>query len=155
MPERRLKIVVAGASGFVGRALVERLAKSHDVTGLTRSTSLPPERPGLRWKTCDLFSLLQVEEALEGVDVAFYLVHSMLPHAHLVQGSFADFDLILADNFARACKKHGVKQVIYLGGIIPDGDAAELSLHLRSRREVEETFRAKGLAFTALRASIV
>ncbi|MFL5320671.1 MAG: NAD(P)H-binding protein [Myxococcaceae bacterium] len=153
-----LKIVVAGASGFVGRALVEKLARTHEVIGLTRSKHLPPPSsspgvPGLRWMSCELFSLLQVEEALAGADVAFYLVHSMLPHAHLVQGSFADFDLILADNFARAAKQLGVKHVIYLGGLVPEG--GELSPHLRSRLEVEETFRARGLPFTAVRASIV
>lgn len=154
---RPLRVVVAGASGFVGRRLVEALQSDHEVVGLSRSTELPegspPGRIGLRWQTADLFSLLELERALTGADAAVYLVHSMLASAELTQGSFADFDLILADNFARAARTCGVKHIVYLGGLIPEGEA--LSRHLQSRLEVERTLRSHGVPVTAVRASIV
>ncbi|MGQ0505057.1 MAG: NAD-dependent epimerase/dehydratase family protein [Myxococcaceae bacterium] len=146
-------IVVAGASGFVGRALVEALRQDHDVVALTRSRTPPPEAPGLQWRTADLFSLLDVEKALEGATHAYYLVHSMLPSAELTQGNFEDFDLILADNFARVAHKLRLKQVIYLGGYVPD--VPKLSRHLLSRREVEETFKANDVPVTAIRSGLV
>ena len=79
----------------------------------------------------------------------------MLPSARLNQGSFEDTDLILADNFARAAKKAGVKKIIYLGGILPDKPEADLSLHLRSRKEVETVLGSTGVPVVALRAALV
>lgn len=143
-------MVVAGASGFVGRALVGVLAGEHEVVALSRSGG--PVREGVEWRPCDLFSLLQTEEALAGADVGIYLVHSMLP-ARLTQASFADMDLILADNFARSAAKAGVRQIIYLGGLIPEG--AELSEHLASRLEVERVLGARGVPVTAVRAGLI
>jgi len=88
-----------------------------------------------------------------GAQVAVYLVHSMLPSARLTQGSFHDIDLLLADNFARACKKSGVQDIIYLSGLIPDQD--ELSLHLASRAEVEGVLEQFGTRVTSLRAGMI
>ena len=76
----------------------------------------------------------------------------MLPSTRLFQGSFHDTDLMLADNFANACKENKVKQIIYLSGIIPQG---KLSKHLESRKEVEEVFLATGIACTIFRAGLV
>ena len=73
-----------------------------------------------RLVSCDLFSLKDVERALQGARFALYLVHSMLPSARLVQGRFSDLDLICADNFGRAAAKAGVEQIVYLGGLIPE-----------------------------------
>jgi len=146
-------IVIAGATGFVGHAVAERLAQRLEVTGLTRGRR---EARGAWTKlvTCDLFSLKDVETAFAGARYVAYLVHSMLPSARLVQGSFADLDLICADNVGRAAAKLGVEQIVYLGGLIPDDDAA-LSDHLRSRREVELALGAHGVNVTTLRAGIV
>jgi uncharacterized protein YbjT (DUF2867 family) len=88
-----------------------------------------------------------------GVDTAYYLVHSMLPSARLTQGSFEDFDLIAADNFARAARKAGVKHIIYLGGLLPNH--RPLSPHLASRLEVERTLASAGVPLTTLRASLI
>lgn len=148
--QKRPLVAVAGASGFVGRALVPLLSENFDVLGLSRSQSLP--RSGVRWQKCDLFSLLQTERALAGVDYAVYLVHSMLP-ARLTQARFEDMDFILADNFARSAARAGVKQIVYLGGIIPDD--AELSRHLASRLEVERVLAARGVPVTSLRAGLI
>ncbi len=143
-------VAVAGASGFVGSSLLPVLAPDFDVVALRRTPAEPV--PGVRWARCDLFSLLQTERALEGVDYAVYLVHSMLP-ARLTQARFEDMDFILADNFARSAARAGVKQIIYLGGIIPDD--AQLSRHLASRLEVERVLAARGVPVTSLRAGLI
>ena len=92
---RRLTVARAGATGFVGEALRRALPPRHRVIGLTRSRALaedPPHEEGVEWRQCDLFSLRDLDRALEGVDCAIYLVHSMLPSARLTQASFADLD---------------------------------------------------------------
>lgn len=154
-PPRRLRVAVAGASGFVGQALLPVLAREFDVVALARdpgrrATGSPA---GVTWRACDLFSLLDAERALAGVDLAVYLVHSMLPSARLVQGSFEDLDLIAADNFGRAARAARVSRIVYLGGLLPAGEP--LSRHLASRLEVEETLRASGVPLTTLRAGLV
>lgn len=148
-------VAVAGATGFVGTALLEALADEYRLVGLTRSPTraAAEDGKGIEWRHCDLFSPEQVEEALEGVDYAIYLVHSMLPNARLLQAQFVDLDVLLADNFARACAKHGVEQILYLGGIRPD--TSDMSRHLASRLEVERTLASYATPITALRAGIV
>lgn len=145
-------IVIAGATGFVGRALAARLRERYRVIGLSRRPE-PLPLSGVAWRQCDLFSLLECEAALAGAAQAVFLVHSMLPSARLTQGAFADLDLVIADNFARAAARAGVRQIVYLGGLVPD--APELSAHLTSRLEVEATLGARGIPVTALRAGIV
>ena len=145
----RPRVVVAGASGFVGRALVGRLAEHFEVIALSRSPRQSTD--GVTWVQADLFSLLDCERAMEGADVVIYLVHSMQPSARLTQGRFADMDLILADNVARAAKN--AARIIYLGGLIPDGE--HLSAHLHSRMEVEHALAGHGTPVTTLRAGLV
>jgi uncharacterized protein YbjT (DUF2867 family) len=150
----RPRVAVAGATGFVGRALLPALAEHADVVGLCRGA--PPAAPeGVAWRRCDLFSLRETEAALAGVDVAYYLVHSMLPSARLTQGRFEDLDLLLADNFGRGAARAGVQRIVYLGGLLPPGDESALSPHLASRLEVERALGAHGVPVTALRAALV
>ncbi len=148
------KILVAGASGFIGRALIERLLQHEDIeiTGLSRGEQTS-HHPRLSWKKCDLFSLKDISLAMEGCEEAYYLVHSMLPSASLSQGTFYDFDLIMADNFVRASLQHGIRHIIYLGGMIPNSE--ELSWHLKSRLEVEQVFRGSHIPTTVLRAGLI
>lgn len=150
------QIVVAGASGYVGQALIPRLlARFPDarITALSRSGQSSDDSR-VAWVPCDLFSLRQLEQAIPSeIDLAIYLVHSMGPTAQLDQGTFSDYDLILADNFARAVQRARARQIIYLGGLIPEGE--NLSAHLRSRWEVEETFRSYPVPTTVLRAGII
>jgi nucleoside-diphosphate-sugar epimerase len=150
-------VAIAGASGFVGRALAHALAPSHHVIGLGRA-STPPAAAAedAIWRRCDLFSLLDAERALADTDVGVYLVHSMLPTSHVAEGRFADLDLICADNFARAARRQNVKRIVYLGGLVPSDDAGgAISPHLRSRLEVERALAAHGVPLVALRASLV
>ena len=150
---RRLRVVIAGASGFVGRALARALAADFDVVGLSR-VERPRGPDGVEWRACDLFSLLDTEKGVAGADVVFYLVHSMMPSARLTQGSFADMDLICADNVARAAKHAAARSIVYLGGLIPPGEAS-LSPHLASRLEVERTLGSHGVPVTSLRAGLI
>lgn len=115
--------------------------------GLARS-----QIQNISWKQADLFSLQSSTEALKDTDVAIYLVHSMLPSTRLFQGNFADADLLIADNFARACVKNGVQQIIYLGGLMPTKNISE---HLESRQEVEEVFKTSGIPYTIFRAGMI
>lgn len=150
------RVVVAGATGFVGRALIKALTPHYEVVGLTRSAWRAEQRYadlGIRWVSCDLFSLHDAERALEGARFAVYLVHSMAPSARLTQANFADLDLLIADNFARAAAKAGIEQILYLGGIIPPD--VQLSKHLESRLEVEWALASRGVPLTALRAGLV
>ena len=149
------KILIAGASGFVGKALIKSLEAdaSLSIVALSRQKhNVVHSR--LEWRQADLFSLKDIAESMEGCDQAVYLVHSMLPSASLVQGTFYDLDLILADNFARAAKINKISHIIYLGGLLPR-DQSHLSWHLKSRLEVEDCLRNAAPKLTVLRAGMV
>ncbi len=134
--------------------LVDKLKGSFEIIALSRSTRT--SATGVEWRACDLLSSRDATAAVRGADLAIYLVHSMLPSDHLVQGEFEDFDLLAADNFARACAAHGVQQIVYLGGLLPIGVTRDLlSRHLRSRAEVESALAAKGIPVTTLRAGLI
>ncbi len=155
-PPRR-RVAIAGATGFVGRALAAALLPSWDVVGITRGEKVrrsaeEAHLDEVEWRRADLFSLLECELALQGCSHAFYLVHSMMPSARLTQASFDDLDLLLADNFARAAARAGVTRIVYLGGIVPSGD---VSAHLRSRHEVEDALASTGIPVTTVRAGLV
>lgn len=146
------RLIIAGASGFVGQALAPLLADRFHLVGLSRS-----DREGgngfAEYRKCDLFSLKEAEHALDGGEFAIYLVHNMMPSAKLTQGDFADLDVVCADNFARAAARAGVKQIVFLGGLCPkDGS---LSKHLESRVEVERVLAGHGVPVTTLRAGLI
>lgn len=143
-------ITIAGASGFIGKHLIEQLNSKFKIRGLSRSAK--GSGPNLEWKCTDLFSLESTDAALKDTDVAIFLVHSMLPSSRLFQGNFQDTDLMLADNFAISCVKNNIKQIIYLGGPIPNSG---MSKHLTSRNEVEEVFKSTQIPLTILRAGMV
>jgi uncharacterized protein YbjT (DUF2867 family) len=149
-----MKIAVTGASGFVGKNFIDYVLNytEHDVVALSRSEFVSSHKR-LETRKVDLYSLLDCEKALEGCDVAIYLVHSMSPSSRLSQGEFQDFDFILADNFAKAASRCRLKHIVYVGGIIPKVD--NLSIHLKSRLEVEETLHSHSTPVTTLRCGLV
>lgn len=148
-----LTIAIAGGSGFAGQALAAELMKrGHKVRILARSVASGNPQPNLETRQCDVFSLKQVGEAVAGCDRAVYLIHSMLPNNRLTQANFEDLDVLVADNFARACRQNGIGRIVYIGGIVPQG---QLSQHLRSRLEVERVLSAYGTPLVALRAGLV
>ena len=136
--QQRPTIAIAGASGFIGTAVCRELSKDYDIIALTRSPArsetADPDLP-ITWCHCDLFCASEVEAALSEADYAMYLVHSMLPSSRLTQAKPEDMDLLIADNFARAAQANGVKQILYVGAIVPD--SFEVSRLLWSRREVD------------------
>lgn len=157
LPSRRPTVVIAGATGFIGRWFIERYHEKYNIIALSRSEMITgPEYDRAEWRSVELYSLTSTEAALAGADYAIYLVHSMQPNTRLHQGSFEDTDLLLADNFGRAAKANGIKQILFMGGILPqDENVEELSTHLRSRWETERTLGAAGVPVTALRAGII
>ena len=145
-------ILVTGATGYVGGRLIPRLLeKGYRVRCLVRDAA---RIEGRGWKQIEVFTgdVLHYETlvpALQGVDTAYYLVHSM---AAGEQG-FEERDLIAAQNFGRAAQTAGVKRIIYLGGLGRDED--ELSHHLRSRHAVGEQLRSWEVAVTEFRAGVI
>ena len=136
-----LTVLVTGATGFVGshltRALVE---EGHDVRAMTRK---PDEYEGVGDPVeGDVFSPETLKGALRGVDVAYYLVHS------LDDKDFVRKDAEAARAFGEAAAEAGVRQIIYLGGL--GVDDTELSAHLRSRRQVESLLGEGGVPVTVL-----
>jgi uncharacterized protein YbjT (DUF2867 family) len=144
-----MNVLVTGATGFVGAALIPRLqAAGHTVRAYARR----PEAVagGIEVVAGDAVAGTGLDEAFDGIDCAYYLIHSMEPS---LDGSFADRDRRAATNFAQAARAAGVGRVIYLGGLVPEGK--EASMHLASRLEVERVLHDAAPASVALRASIV
>jgi len=149
-------VAIAGASGFVGTSLRIALADRYRWRALTRSRFIASRttEDSTEWHHCDLYSLPQVEQALTGAQIGVYLVHSMMPSSRLVQASFKDMDLLLADNFIRAAQAAGLEHIIYLGGLLPQ-DTGHLSDHLASRLEVERVLKSRDIPVTVLRAGLI
>lgn len=145
------KILLTGATGYVGgRLLPLLLAQGHQVRCLTRREPFE-ENFGFDNVEVAIGNALDFESlksALEGVEAAYYLIHSM--------GDNEDFEQIdrrAAENFARACSEQNVKRIIYLGGL---GDPSDkLSKHLRSRQEIGEILRSSQAKVIEFQASII
>ncbi len=147
-----MRVLVTGVTGYVGAALVPRLQSAgHTVRGFARS----PERVELAGVRPDELVLgdavagTGLHEALDGVDTAYYLIHSMEGAA----ASFEDVERRSAEQFAAAAAAAGVRRVVYLGGLVPAG--APLSRHLASRLAVEQALLDAVPDSLAFRASIV
>ena len=147
--------LVTGATGYIGGRLIDRLlADGRPVRALARTPARVLLRESLEVAQGDVVSGAGLDEALDGVDTAYYLIHSMAPAANGT--GFADLDRTAADNFASAASAAGVERVIYLGGLLPPIDAERpLSQHLSSRLEVERILLDAAPRSTAFRASIV
>jgi len=142
-----MHILITGATGYIGGRLVPRLLTAgHTVRVLVRDPRRIVRR---RWAEevevvqGDLTDPASLRQAGEGIDVAFYLVHSMM-----TGGDFAQADRQAASNFADAMR-HANPHVIYLGGIVPEGGI--VSAHLQSRAEVGDILRSR-LRTTEFRA---
>jgi uncharacterized protein YbjT (DUF2867 family) len=169
-----VRILVTGASGFVGSLLSRALLEEgHAVRAFGRDparievaldaavASAPSRRgaqgDGSRLELCvgDALSGVGLAQALAEVDVAYYLIHSM--ERATDSDSFAERERRAAHNFALAASRAGTKRIVYLGGLAPGGDSSRhvLSRHLISRLEVERTLLGAVPDSIALRASIV
>src|SRR3954470_9658561 len=141
-----MRALVTGATGFVGGLLAERLAGDGvAVRRLQRRDSAPPE--GQQVHVGDVLEPDSLRGAGEGVDVAYYLIHSMGRGA---DADFAERERRAARNFARMAREEGVGQVVYLGGL-----AEGASKHLRSRHETAQILADEGPPLTYVRAAMV
>jgi uncharacterized protein YbjT (DUF2867 family) len=145
-----VKVLLTGATGYVGGRLLGALEREGaQVRCLARRPEFLAHKIAAATEVVggDVLDAASLESALDGIDVAYFLVHSM--------GSTGEFEIqnrIAATNFAMACKAGGVKGIVYLGGL---GREPDLSRHLRSRHEVGAILRESGIPTIELRASLV
>lgn len=147
-----MKILVTGATGYVGGRLVPLLLeRGHDV----RTTTTDPDREQPWWGdrvetvVMDALDPSQVAAACDGVEAIYYLIHGM------GGDKFAETDRMAATNLADGVRAHGVNRVAYLSGVVPDVADDELSEHIKSRREVEEILRDSPATVVVLRAAVL
>ena len=145
-------ILLTGATGYIGGRLVPRLLEAgYSVRCLARD---PARLEGRPWRSQvevaagDCLRADTLPAAMSGVDVAFYLVHSMAGGR-----DFEQRDLLAARNFAAAARTAGVSRILYVGGLgDPDTDLSE---HLRSRQETGGVLRETGVPVTEFRAAVI
>ncbi len=143
--------LVTGATGYVGGRLLQRLLdEGRPVRALARDATRLSPRAGVEVAEGDVLSGRGISAALEGVDTAYYLVHSMEAAG---DKDFSGRDRRAAETFAGAARDAGVDRVVYLGGLTPS--EGSLSPHIASRLEVEEILLESAPSATALRASIL
>ncbi|MBL8136111.1 MAG: SDR family oxidoreductase [Acidobacteria bacterium] len=147
-----MRILVTGANGYVGGRLVPQLlARGHAVRCMVRSAA---RLQGRAWAehveivTGDVLTPASLGPALTGIDVAYYLVHSLGAGR-----DFHDHDVRAARAFGEAARVAGVRRIIYLGGLGDAGDA--LSEHLRSRHDTGAALREAGVPVTEFRAAVI
>lgn len=145
--------LLTGVTGYIGGRLVPRLLdEGHKVRVMARDAT---RLQGRTWLDrvdvveADVFDQQSLQHALENIDIAYYLIHSMAGN----EESYGQKDILAARNFGKIAKVQGIKRIIYLGGL---GDPeADLSEHLRSRQKTGETLRESGIPVTEFRAAVV
>lgn len=147
-----MKILVTGASGYIGSQLMPRLVEAgHQVVGMVHD---PARLSGRCWdhveiRQGDLLDLASLGPVMQGVEVAYYLVHSMADGVH----GFIARDYTAASNFSQAARQAGLKHVIYLGAL---GDCErDITPHLEARQNVGDILRQSGVPVTEFRAAII
>ncbi len=147
-----MRVLVTGVTGYLGSRLVPRLLDDgHEVRVLTRDGSRLGQRPWhdrVEVAEGDASSYDVVARALTDVDVAYYLLHSMDGRP-----GFVERDREMATTFARAAEDRGVRRLVYMSGLHPDGEP--LSAHLASRVEVGRIFLDSGVPAAVLQAAVV
>ena len=152
---RHRRVLVTGATGYIGGRLVpELLARGFQVRCLVRSARKVEHRS---WSDHEALEIVEgdascpesLDEAMNGCDVAFYLIHSM----EAAGPEYRARDRMLAKEFADAASRSSVVQIVYLGGLGETG--SNLSEHLSSRREVEEILRSGSVPVTIFRAAMI
>lgn len=148
-------VLLTGATGFIGRRVLPRLLEAgHRVRAVSRR---PPHRvnlpahPNLEVVQGDALSERDLPAILEGMEAAFYLIHSMEGGVG-DEERFVERDRQAALNFSRAAREAGLDQIIYLSGLEP---TEEISKHLRSRNDVERYLGQHGVPVTVLRAGFI
>ena len=140
-----MRVVVFGASGVIGRAVLPELARRAEVVAVSRTSREAED--GIVWASADATDPAAVDDVLRRDDVVVYLVHS------LGADDFEEIDRRAADTVAAAAARAGARQIVYLGGLGATRDAE--SAHLRSRAETAERLSAGLVPVTTLRAGMV
>lgn len=138
--------LVLGARGFVGRALLSALRGAGDDVRAASRQAVEQESTTTPWVACDLERPETLPRALEGIDCAYYLVHSM------GNAAYRETERRCADNLVRAAADSGCRRIVYLGGVAPRGTPSE---HLASRLAVGEILRAGSVPAVELRAAMI
>ena len=154
-----MRILVTGASGFIGSSLIPRLARDgHEIVAFGRDeqrmraalADRGVPTPRVHLVTGDALQGDGLARALEGARVAYYLIHSMEPSP---DGPFPDVERQAAERFTVTARAAGLRRAVYLGGLLPA--TGPLSTHLASRLAVEEALLSELPDSVAFRASIV
>jgi len=149
---RQPVVLLTGATGYIGGRLVPVLEGAGvRLRCLARRPAALESRVSQTTEVVagDLLDPGSLDRALAGIDVAYYLVHSMGAH-----GDYLEKDRVAARNFGDASRRAGIRRIVYLGGLATTGDAT-LSKHLKSRIETGEVLRASGVPVVEFRASVV
>src|SRR5271165_1522397 len=161
-----MRVLVTGASGFAGSLLVPRLhSEGHEVRAFGRNPvrveealarqHTDPQADNVLVLRGDALTGAGLRRALDGVEVAYYLIHSM-ENAPAQRTPFTERERIAAERFADAAARAGVRRIVYLGGLVPHWPAqTRRSRHLASREAVERILLDAVEDSVALRASIV
>ena len=143
------RVLVAGGSGFVGRALLPVLvAAGYSVRATTRDPSKSRPIEGVEWVQCDVTRRADLDRALAGMDAAFFLVHGMGGG----EGDYAEAEQHTALNFREAAASSGIRRIVFLGGVEPEREPSE---HLKSRLRVGQILREGAVPTLELRASMI
>ena len=144
-------ILVTGSSGFIGKKLLKKLTDSgFTVTAMSRSKY--PDTENVKRVQADAFDVNSLIAATEGIETAYYLLHSM-EGSKKDWAEFANREKQQAQNFLKAATDSGVKRIIYLGGLVNEG--LELSKHMKSRHDVGRILASGTIPVTEIRASVI
>ena len=151
MQKNPYSIMVTGATGFIGSRLLSALVdRGYSVKGMSRKKIENTDK--IDYVKTDVFDLEQLTNSLQGIETAYYLLHSMEGDKDKWE-EFASREKIQAQNFLNAATKAGVKRIIYLGGLVNTDH--HLSPHMKSRKEVGEILASGTIPVTELRASLI
>jgi len=156
-------ILIAGATGYIGRRVLKNLSeRNFSVRCLVRKPTIQKldalgiakeENKNISYIEGNALDYGSLLAATKGVDIVYYFIHHMDNGISGAEDKFDKLDRIAAENMVRACRENNVGRIIYLGRIC--NLAEKLSLHLRSRKEVEDIISKSGIDHTIFRASLI
>jgi len=143
------KVLVTGATGFVGKSLIPALLEQgYEIRATTRDLTRMRATRGVEWIACDVRQRTDLKRALEGIDAVYFLVHAMGGGAR----NYAATEQRVAADLAELAACAGVKRIVYLGGVAPASTPSE---HLQSRLDVGQALRSGSVSTIELRASMI